>query len=64
MTDKRMGQIMWLVVFVLCWVLVGSLDFEDAASDQNNYCYMVELHKQDPDNGWPDYNNNYNEACR
>jgi hypothetical protein len=41
-----------------------TLDYDDAVERDEHYCFMVELHKQDPDNGWPDFNGNYDEVCR
>lgn len=47
----------------MCWGLIGSLDFKEEVVRDDNYCFMVELNRQDRDNGWPDYNNNYDEVC-
>lgn len=31
--------------------------------EQAMYCEMVEINKQDPELGWPDYNHTYNKEC-
>lgn len=44
--------------------LVGAMDAEDEQAQQDLYCEMVKLHKQDPSTGWPDYDGIYDTACR
>lgn len=31
--------------------------------EQAMYCEMVELHQQDPELGWPDFNHTYKKEC-
>ena len=56
------------VIFIICGLLVlalvGSIDYDEELARDEHYCFMVELNKQDPDNGWPDFNGNYDEVCR
>ena len=44
--------------------LVGTMDAEDEQAQQDLYCEMVKLHKQDPSVGWPDYRGEFDELCK
>jgi hypothetical protein len=63
MSAKIIEQICLLVGGLLILALVMTLDYGDAVERDEHYCFMVELNRQDPDNGWPDYKNNYAEVC-
>ena len=44
--------------------MVGAMDAEDEQAQLEQYCEMVNLHKQDPSTGWPDYDGIYAESCK
>jgi hypothetical protein len=44
--------------------MVGTMDAEDEQAQLEHYCEMVELHKQNPSQGWPDYDGIYDQSCK
>lgn len=64
MSDKILEKVIFIICGLMALALAGSIDFEEAEKRDEHYCFMVELHKQNPDNGWPDFNNNYSEVCQ
>lgn len=50
-----------LTLLLLCWVM----EPEVANLETQQYCDMVKLYKDsNSENGWPDYNNNYEKECK
>lgn len=49
------------VLATAAFLILRGPDEQDLAQEQ--YCEMVELHKHDPDLGWPDFNHNYDSIC-
>lgn len=48
----------WMGVLVIgCTAVVGSMDYEDALSDQKHYCRNV------AEGIWPDYKENFQTKC-
>lgn len=48
----------WMGVLVIgCTAVVGSMDYEDALSDQKHYCRNV------AEGIWPDYKKNFQTEC-
>ena len=46
-------------------LLVSANDSELERDADQNYCEMVDLHKQsNGDLGWPDYKNTYEKGCK
>lgn len=43
--------------------LVGIMERQDQLKAMEQYCELVAMHKFDPDVGWPDYNNVFDEQC-
>lgn len=41
-----------------CFLIVGTMDYQDARVEQAHYCQMVE------EGVWPDYRETYEESCR
>lgn len=65
-TLTKTEKLFFLAVGAATAVAVGALASsgpDPLEREQAMYCEMVELHKQDPSVGWPDYNHNYNEVC-
>lgn len=62
MTKKTKILIAWIVAAVIAAAVLSVGPGEEQA-DQDQYCEMVALNKQDPSVGWPDYNHNYEEVC-
>jgi|LauGreDrversion4_2_1035121.scaffolds.fasta_scaffold2701220_1 hypothetical protein len=53
------------IVFILLAGLAGQSDYEDAVREEALYCANVALYKATSgEQGWPDYNKNYNEICK
>jgi hypothetical protein len=49
---------------MLAACVVGTMEFEDEARQQQLYCDMVKTFEEsDGMYGWPDYNNNKKEVC-
>jgi len=58
----------WRAVLCVCVLLallgvVGTWDREDAEDQEALYCHMVHLHRQNPSQGWPDYDGDYAKRC-
>ena len=53
-----------VALFLLAACVVGTMEFEDEARQQQLYCDMVKTFEEsDGMYGWPDYNNNAKEVC-
>lgn len=52
-----------IIVGLILLGLVGTMDMEAEQLEQEQYCEMVQLHK-DGKGGWPDYNGNFAEVCK
>ena len=66
MRVERTGGViigMALVVLVLAVVALSGLKDDSLAIEQAQYCRMVHMHKSDPNLGWPDFNNTYDQYC-
>lgn len=44
-------------------ILLIFSDYSDEEVNLLHYCEMVELHKQNPDVGWPDFRDTYEKGC-
>jgi hypothetical protein len=58
----------WVIVALLIFIglagIAGRSDYEDALREEALYCANVALYKATGgQQGWPDYNANYNEIC-
>lgn len=54
-----------LVAVLAILVVVGSNDHQEAVLAEAHYCKMVKLFNDTGgENGWPDYKENYLEACK
>lgn len=48
---------------LILFVLIASSDAENEQLQLEYYCEMVELNKNDPSVGWPDYDQIYSSSC-
>lgn len=53
-----------VILGLIIFSIVGTMDMEDQQAQLEHYCSMVELYKSDQSKGWPDYDGIYNTACR
>ncbi len=52
------------LVFLVLAGIAGQADYEDAVLQEQAYCSNVELYfDTNGEQGWPDYNENYDEMC-
>ncbi len=52
------------IVVIAALALVMAMDYEDAKTEQQYYCQMVNAFiETDGEHGWPDYKENYAEVC-
>lgn len=59
-----MSNLFYGIAFGLAAALfVGWMDKKDQETQEDYYCQMVALHKQDPSRGWPDYRKIYTQTC-
>lgn len=63
--NKSLRNLALFLLGLLLGVAIAWLIREPSEKDlsEQEYCRMVEMYKQDPTTGWPDFNNNYNEVC-
>lgn len=55
----------WLLIAVAGYLIVSTMDAQDAEREFQHYCRMVELHDQtNGEQGWPDYDNKRAECAR
>lgn len=53
-----------LLIFIVLAGIAGQADYEDALLQERAYCENVRLFNETGGKqGWPDYNENYDEMC-
>lgn len=63
MKSKLLGLLLAGAAFA-AFGLVGTMDYEDAVSEQKHYCEMVdEYNRTNGQAGWPDYEGTYTRYC-
>lgn len=58
----KLGYFLFGVVLALAVAAMGN-DPDGEQAELQMYCDMVELNRQDPDKGWPDFNESYDREC-
>ncbi len=51
------------VILMLVIIAFNTKDYDTEQEDQEQYCEMVRLFRQDKNTGWPDFNENYDQVC-
>lgn len=54
---KRLEAITYIVIRVIIFLVVSTMDYQDEVMEQKHYCEMVEQ------GHWPDYEEKYDEVC-
>lgn len=55
-------RLLLLLVLAIAIFMLGQCCKVDQ-QEQKLYCDMVALHKDHPDQGWPDFHHNYDSVC-
>lgn len=51
------------VSFLALFTLASKSDQQEEKANQKQYCEMVQLHRNNPQVGWPDFNGNFKTLC-
>lgn len=54
-----------LLLVVVAFLIVSTMDYNDEVLAQSNYCEMVDIfNESNGEHGWPDYNKTYETECK